>query len=336
MAVLYIKEQGAMIQKMDERIVVTKNQNRLLDIPVFQVENIAIIGNVQVSTQALHMLMEKGVDVSYLTYGGRYLGSTAAEASKNIFLRFEQYMFFLDDTKRLQMARIITANKIGNQIELLREHRRMEPDYDWDLDIAQMMKLRSSLHEHNTTNEILGVEGMCSNIYFGAFGHLIKGDFTFDGRNRRPPKDPVNVIISLAYTLLTKEVAGALDSESFEPYLGFLHGIRYGRKSLALDIVEEFRQPVVDRLVIVLFNKRMIGKYDFEFPGEGRVELTEAGFKKFCGEYEKWMNGQNSLSGEKSFRSLIREQVGKLKKAIRNNEPYVPYSWRDRNVRDQL
>ena len=336
MAVLYIKEQGAMIQKADERIIVTKNQNRLLDIPVFQIENIAVIGNVQISTQALHLLMEKGIDVSYLTYSGKYLGNTAAESSKNIFLRFEQYRFYLDGDRRLSMAKTITSNKISNQMEVMKEHRRKDSGYDWDRDLATMKKLENSLSNQKTANEILGVEGMCSNIYFRSFGHMIDCDFDFNGRNRRPPKDPVNVIISLAYTLLTKEVSSALDAESFEPYLGFLHGIRYGRKSLALDIVEEFRQPVVDRLVMILFNKRMIGRYDFDFQNEGRVMLTEDGFKKFCSEYERWMNGTNSLSGEKSFRNIIRNQVSLLKQSIRKGEEYRPYSWRAKNVCDQL
>ncbi|MBP3195941.1 MAG: CRISPR-associated endonuclease Cas1 [Butyrivibrio sp.] len=336
MAVIYVKEQGSTIQKVGERIVVTKNQNRLLDMPAFQIENIAVIGNVQITTQALHMLMEKGVDVSYLTYSGKFLGNTSAEASKNIFLRFEQYQFYLNETRRLGMARIIVRNKIQNQIEIIREHRRKNPEYDWDTDIKQMVLLQNSLHEKVTPNEILGVEGMCSNIYFRSFSHMLDCDFEFNGRNRRPPKDPINVIISLAYTLLTKEVASALDSESFEPYLGFLHGIRYGRKSLSLDMVEEFRQPVVDRLVILLFNKRMLGKYDFEIPEEGRVVLTEDGFKKFCNEYERWITGKNSLSGEKNFRAVIREQIAELKRSIRNGKEYSPYAWRDRSVRDQL
>jgi CRISPR-associated protein Cas1 len=156
---------------------------------------------------------------------------------------------------------------------------------------------------------------------------MLKCDFSFHGRNRRPPKDPVNVIISLAYTFLTKEMCNALDSESFETYLGFLHGIRYGRKSLALDMMEEFRQPAIDRLVILLFNKRMIGKYDFEFPEDGSVVLNEEGFRKFCGEYERWMNGKNVLAGEESFRNCIRKQVSMLKRCICKGEEYIPYSW---------
>ena len=192
------------------------------------------------------------------------------------------------------------------------------------------------LSDKRTSNEILGIEGICSSIYFRAFGQMLKCEFPFQGRNRRPPKDPVNVLLSLAYTFLTKEVCSALEAESFEPYLGFLHGIRYGRKSLALDMMEEFRQPIVDRLVILLFNKRMIGKYDFDIPQDGRILLNEDGFKKFCTEYERWMSGRNTASGEKSFRRCIREQIAALKKAVSEKGQYQPYSWGKRHVPDQL
>ena len=191
-----------------------------------------------------------------------------------------------------------------------------------------MEKYLSQLPKKGTTNELLGTEGICSQIYFGAFGRMLHCDFSFDGRNRRPPRDPVNIILSLAYTLLTKEVSNSLDAESFEPYLGFLHGIRYGRKSLALDIVEEFRQPVVDRLVILLFNKRMLGRYDFETEEDDRVVLSEDGFRKFCVEYERWIDGRNAASAVDSFRKEIRKQVACLKRAVVKGETYVPYAWR--------
>ena len=327
MSVLYIKEQGACIQKRGERLIVTKNRECLLEIPIIYIENISIIGNVQMTTQALYMLIKKGIDISYFSLSGKYLGHTAAEASKNIFLRFEQYGYYLDADKRLNMAKIIVKNKILNQIAMIKGHRWTHSYYEWRKDIAKMEKCLSQLEEKQTANEVLGVEGICSNIYFSSFGHMLKGDFAFDGRNRRPPRDPVNVMISLAYTFLTKEVANALDAESFESYLGFLHGIRYGRKSLALDIVEEFRQPAVDRFIILLFNKRMLGKYDFEFTENNKVILQEDGFRKFCMEYEKWMNGENSASGGESYRTIIHSQVAKLKKAIIQNDCYEPYQW---------
>lgn len=328
MPVVYVKEQGAYIRRMGERIVVTRNAQSLLDLPVFQMENIAVIGNVQVTTQALHLMMEKGIDVSFFSYGGRYIGHCASENSRNIFLRFEQYGYFLDEEKRLQMARKIVGNKIRNQIALLRTYNWTAHSHDWKSDIAQLKTILETLDRKQTTNELLGTEGVCSQIYFGAFGHMLKCDFSFHGRNRRPPRDPVNVILSLAYTFLTRELCGILDAESFEPYLGFLHGLRYGRKSLALDLIEEFRQPVIDRFVMMLFNKRMIGKHDFEFPENGAVVLAESGFRTFCKEYERWMNGDNTLSGVRSFRMILRKQVAGLKRAIQNGREYEPYAWK--------
>ena len=169
------------------------------------------------------------------------------------------------------------------------------------------------------------------NFFQKKLARNIKCDFrndayVFKGRNRRPPRDPVNVILSLAYTFLTREACSILEAESFEPYLGFLHGIRYGRKSLALDLVEEFRQPVVDRLVLMLFNKHMLGVNDFESSDDGRVILTEDGYKIFCREYERWLTGRNSNAGDPSFRNRIKQQAAVLRKTIQKNEEYVPFS----------
>ncbi len=160
---------------------------------------------------------------------------------------------------------------------------------------------------------------------------MFQCEFEFNGRNRRPPKDPINVLISLGYTFLTKEVSSALDAESFEMYLGFLHGIRYGRKSLPLDIVEEFRQPVIDRFVITLCNKSMINKYDFE-QEEERIILNESGFQKFCREYEKYISGAGGIN----YRSLIRKQVQNLKAAVMEKREYVPYRMEENHVSGEL
>ena len=160
-------------------------------------------------------------------------------------------------------------------------------------------------------------------------------DFKFHGRNRRPPRDPINVIISLGYTFLTKEICSALESESFEPYLGFLHGIRYGRKSLALDIVEEFRQPVIDRMALKMFNKRMLSKYDFENEDD-RVILNTDGFRKFCTEYEKWMAGKENGEREAGFRGIIHRQAASLKQCIQKGTAYVPFSLEAEHVRSEL
>ena len=287
MAVIYIKEQGTLVQKNGGRIVVSKTAQPLLEFPISNIDGIALMGNVQVTAQALHFLLQQGIDISHYTYGGQYLGQTAAESSKNIFLRFSQYELYNNEKKRLDFARTIVSNKIGNQLNIIENHR-WEDYPQWRDDAAQIRRLKDKVSDAETANELLGIEGMSSNIYFGSFGHMFHCDFEFRGRNRRPPKDPINVIISLGYTFLTKEICSALEAESFEPYLGFLHGIRYGRKSLALDIIEEFRQPVVDRMALKMFNKRMLSNYDFEMEDD-RVILNTDGFRKFYFEYEKWM-----------------------------------------------
>lgn len=332
MSVIYIKEQGSVLQKKGERLIVTKNSRALLEIPVMNVENIAVIGNVQVTTQAMHMLLECGVDLNYFTFGGKYIGQTASDCSKNIFLRFAQYELYNCIERRMEIARQIVKNKAGNQIEMIRRHRFCDSGYDWRTDTDQMEKLVDNLSVKQTPNEILGIEGMCSNIYFGAFGKMFHCDFEFRGRNRRPPKDPINVLISLGYTFLTKEVSSALDAESFEMYLGFLHGIRYGRKSLPLDIVEEFRQPVIDRFVINLCNKRMINRYDFD-EGENGIRLNEDGFKKFCHEYERMMTGAHGIN----YRNQIKRQVSLLKRCVLGKSVYSPYAMKEeKNVSGEL
>lgn len=334
MAVIYIKEQGAVVQKKGGRIAVSKNAQPLMEFPVSNINGIALMGNVQVTAQALHFLMQQGIDISHYTYGGQYLGQTAAESSKNIFLRLSQYELYNNETRRLEMAAAIVANKISNQLCVISRHR-WEEYPEWKKDAEQIRKLQEKISTAETTNELLGIEGMCSNIYFRTFGRMFCCDFEFHGRNRRPPRDPINVIISLGYTFLTKEICSALEAESFEPYLGFLHGIRYGRKSLALDIVEEFRQPVIDRMALKMFNKRMLSKYDFE-NGEDRVILNTDGFRKFCTEYEKWMTGKGSGEDGSGFRRIIRRQVGSLKQCIQKGTLYVPFSLEAENVRSEL
>ena len=327
MAVLYIKEQGAMLRRSGERVLVTKGTETLLDIPVFRIENVALIGNVQVSTQAARLMMENGVDVSYFTYGGKYLGRTTAEASGNIFLRFEQYQCYLDERRRLEIAEAIVRNKIQNQLALIRGTRWKDETFDWKSRAERIEKQLKQVGEKTCANELMGVEGICSQVYFQAFAEMLKGDFLFQGRNRRPPKDPVNILLSLTYSFLTREMSSALDADGFETCLGFLHGIRYGRKSLALDMIEEFRQPLADRLVLFLINKRILTKDDFDYTDLDRVTLSEDGFRRYCAEYERWMDGRNTISGEKSFRHRIRSQVNALRKALKEGDVYCPYRW---------
>lgn len=324
MSVLYIKEQGAVVQKRSERILVTHNNKTLAEIPFDNIESIAVIGYIQITSQALYQLMQKGIEVNYFSFSGKYLGSTASETSKNIFLRLAQYDLYQNQARRLEIAKNIVANKIENQIFIIRNYRWEQENILWKDEIIQMRNLVDKVRQSGSTNELMGIEGKASNIYFKGYGRMFKCKFEFHERNRRPPKDPINVIISLGYTFLTREVSSALEAESFEMYLGFLHGIRYGRKSLPLDIVEEFRQLVVDRLVLRLFNKRIIQEFDFTFEEE-KVILNEEGFRKFCKEFERWMTEKEYSGREQNFRTCIRNQAKQLKNAVQKRGVYVPF-----------
>lgn len=333
MAVVYVREQGAFIKKVDERIVVEKNCKNLADVPLREISGLSIMGNIQISTQAVQMLLRAGVDISYFTYSGKYIGHAFSGSSKNVFLRLAQYELYDNMERRLEYARVIVANKITNQIAVIKNYNWSGIEYDYSKEVILLKSQILSLADKKTTNQIMGVEGNCSSIYFSVMSHMFKSTLKFDKRTRRPPKDPINVILSLAYTLLTKEMICTLESESFETYLGFLHGIKYGRQSLALDIIEEFRQLAIDRLVLYVFNKNILGELDFEYR-DGKVILLESGFQKFCKQYEKWMNAPVCVHDNRTFRQIMKNQVQCLKKSINENIMYKPFEWREPNVLD--
>lgn len=348
MAVIYVREQGACVHKSNLQLAVQKGKYILKKVPLSYVEQLAVFGNVQITTQLMQYLLQQGVEIHYFTYGGKYLGCSKGEHSRNIFLRCAQYELFADMEKRVMIARILVDGKIGNQIAVIRRHRwdsseksagqnENEKDadakncrgnicenYNWHADVESLEKQRRLLEKKERIEEIMGIEGMASMIYFRSYGQMFKSELRFCGRNRRPPRDPVNAVLSLTYTFLTRDMCSILDVQSFETYLGFLHGIRYGRKSLALDLIEVFRQPAADRLVLRLFNKQILTKYDFREDDMEGIYLNEDGFQKFCYEYEKWMTDKRN--GD-SWRTLMRRQAQILKETIQYGTVFQAWKW---------
>ena len=186
MSVLYVREPGAYVRKCGKRIQVEKDGKRLMDLPVFKLSNVNIIGNVQVTTQALHFMMQEGIDVSYLSHSGTYVGHMTADSSKNIFLRLAQYQCYQSAARRLEIAKCIVENKVNNQMVLIRNFRWKAEEYDRKNDLNEIKKMLGTLREKETSNEIMGVEGICSAIYFRAYGHMFRCKTIFTGRNRRP------------------------------------------------------------------------------------------------------------------------------------------------------
>ncbi len=291
---VYLNTQGLRVGKSGGVLEVREKDQVRQQIRLGEICQLNLMGNVQLSTQAVQALCEAGVPVCYFSMGGWFYGITTGLNSKNIFTRIAQFRLAADEGFALSFARRIVAGKVRNQRTLL-QRNHIEPPADSLLGLKQMAE---AAERARTLQELLGIEGNAGRIYFGAFGGMIKsegedgaGDFAFDfeGRNRRPPRDPVNALLSLAYSLLAKDYTIACYSVGLDPYLGFYHQPRFGRPALALDLVEPFRPLVGDSAVLTAINTRMVGARDFVRAGDS-VALTQSGRKAFYRAYEARMD----------------------------------------------
>lgn len=325
MAIVYVREQGTVIHKEYLQMVISKGKNKLRKIPLNCIEQLMVFGNIQITTQLMEYFLRENVEIHFFSYGGYFLGSCTGEHSRNIFLRCAQYEFFSDMEKKTSIASMLLKQKILNQLAVLRHYRGpVSDEKEWKAYQVRLKELASFMELQSSVPEMMGVEGLASNIYFKAFGQMLQSELKFTKRTRRPPKDPVNAVLSLTYTFMTRDMCSILEGHSFETYLGFLHGVRYGRKSLPLDLIEPFRQPVGDRLVLRLFNKRILSSYDFEEDAGEGIFLNQDGFQKFCYEYEKWMGSKRN--GE-SYRNLMRNEAKSLRNLIQYGEVFEPWAW---------
>jgi CRISPR-associated protein Cas1 len=253
------------------------------------------MGNIQVTTQVTQLLCESGIPVCYFSQGGWFYGITTGMVTKNVFLRQSQFRLASEPWFCLKLSRRLVAGKIRNQrTMILRNH--VEPP---ELTLREMKEMALRAENAASPEELLGIEGNAARLYFGAFDGLLKtGEdavspegfrLDFEGRNRRPPRDPVNALLSLGYSMLTKDLTVACYAVGFDPMMGFYHQPRFGRPALALDLMEPFRPLIVDSAVINAINTRMVASSDFLRSGDA-VALTPSGRKNFYHAYELRMD----------------------------------------------
>jgi CRISPR-associated protein Cas1 len=328
MPTLYLSQQGAVLRKTSQRLVVEKENKRLLEVPAFQVDRILIFGNIQISSQTITFLLERGIDVSFLSMGGKLRGRLASAESKNAFLRLAQYDRSRDEAFRLRLAKSLIDGKLKNQKALLYRFQRNHPEVDFCEPIAVIDRALGQLPHKKQLDSVLGVEGGATGAYFRTFGQMLRKSFEFQGRQRRPPRDPVNALLSFGYVLITNELGGVLESLGFDPFIGFLHGIRYGRRSLALDLVEEFRHPLADTMTLSLVNLGVLKEEDFQATAEDGVRMTPEGLRKYFEHYEKRLNKpftDEAGDSKVGFRQLFRSQAERLEHAILEDQEYQPF-----------
>lgn len=331
MSVLYLTEQGSLIHQKYRRLIITKDGNVLKEISGLNLERILIFGNVQITTQAMAYLLDQGIETNFLSSYGKFRGRLTPIESKNVFLRIAQYERYLDKEFSVEHSRRIVEAKIRNARMLVVKYNFDHKEMIFDDVIDSLERALTSLKTKENVATILGVEGQASAAYFRAFGKMIRREFQFLTRSRRPPRDPVNALLSFGYTLITNEILSILCAIGFDPYIGYLHGINYGRPSLALDLTEEFRHPVIDRFTLSLVNNRVLSNADFEEGKDSGVYLKNDSRKKYLLAYEEMIrhNFKNSLSDEKvNFRSLFTNQAHKLANVIREGLLYQPFLWK--------
>ncbi len=333
---LYVVEQGAVLAREGERLVVRREKRVLLSVPAFKVEAVLLFGAVQVTTQALELLANQGVDVGFFTLKGRLKGRFVSAVSRNVVLRVRQFERTRDEGFARRLAARIVWAKIGNARRVVQRFARNHPEVSLKDASQQLESLQAQALEAGDMNALRGVEGTAAAVYFRAFGQMVRRPFAFQGRRRRPPRDPVNALLSLGYTLLTNEMVGRLSVHGFDPYLGFYHTLRYGRPSLALDMVEEFRHPVVDRLVLSLVNRRVLKPENFTVEEDGSVRLEPSALKRFLSAYEAalrrpvgWRRRPADLSPDRevSVREVLDAQVRRLAHAVQSGGSYQPFEW---------
>jgi CRISPR-associated protein Cas1 len=289
-AVLYVQEPGSHVGKRSEHLVIKKDGRELNRVPIHAVRQVVVFGNVQVSTQALETLVTNEVPVAYMTGYGRFVGAFSPPPAKNVSLREAQYRVFSDPTASLVLSKAAVRAKLTNQRAILMRNLRTDTDRGKDeLAARHIAELIRKLDEVNTMESVLGTEGQGAALYFGEFSRFLKPPpgrgFDFTTRNRRPPRDPVNALLSFAYAMLAKDCFAAACAVGFDPYKGFFHQGRHGKPSLALDIMEEFRPVIADSVVLTLINTEAVTKDDF-VTWRDAVQLTDGGRRRFFAAYE--------------------------------------------------
>ncbi|MHC1595434.1 MAG: CRISPR-associated endonuclease Cas1 [Candidatus Syntropharchaeales archaeon] len=325
MSTLYLTEQGSKLRKTSQRLVVEKGGVKLLEVPAHEIDHILIFGAVQISTQAISFLLNIGIEVSFLSMNGRLKGRLTPVQSKNVFLRLAQYDRYKDEEFKLTTARSIIEAKIANQRTLLLRYQRNHPEADFTSEMDIISNSLASLPQETAISALMGLEGASTRAYYTCYSGMLS-NLSFEGRNRRPPLDPINALLSLGYVLIASEMAALMESVGFDPFIGFMHGLRYGRQSLPLDMIEEFRHPVIDGLVQSLTNKGSIKEADFHKESDGAVLLNKEALKRFFGFYEERMEKPFKIGDSyTSYRKVFRDQVDSMRQTILNREIYQPF-----------
>lgn len=345
MTVIYAVKSGTIVKRKSSHLSFCKvdENGRELEIakrPVEQLEVLYVFGRVTVTSEALKLCMSHGVDVNFFNRNYKYIGTSNANNFKGLDLKMLQFQNYADPVLRLNNAKNIVDGKIRNQISTLkyvfRHNQNADVDQnDFSRTIQNLERNIDSLRGCNNYQSVLGIEGTSSREYFGMFGRFFTGELKFSTRSHHPARDPVNALLSLGYCMLTNILTGFIISRGLEAGLGCLHSAQTGRESLALDLVEQFRAPIVDRLVSKYCNLKKFSRDMFcTDENSGNVKFRDNCISRFFEIWDKHIHLEyrsNPLNTrEHPVRNLIElllYQVDEYAASLRNNRPYKSYSF---------
>ena len=277
-----------------ENVVLLENDKEMGRIPLHNLEEIVSFGYRGTSPALMGACAERNVSLCYLTPQGKFLARVTGKIKGNVVLRRQQYDSCMDKEKAMDISRNYILAKVYNSRWILERACR---DHSLQIDLEKVkeasQKLKNALDDIKvceTAEQLRGFEGEAASVYYGVFDELIlqqKKEFQFQGRNRRPPQDPINALLSFAYTLLANSAGTALETVGLDPYVGYLHTERPGRMSLALDLMEELRAPLADRFVLSLVNKKIVNGKDFQKKENGAVLMKEETRRSILTEWQK-------------------------------------------------
>lgn len=324
MSFAYITEKGTTVSKREGCFVVSRNKETLFEIPKETLENLVLIGSIQITSSAICELLGSGIPMTWISATGRFLGRLESPGHVRIFKQKKQFLL-QDQPFSLEMGRRIILAKIHNQLTLLRHYNYQRKIPTVTIDIHNMMTMAKQVKLAENKEEVMGYEGMAAKIYFSALGEIIDPRFSFQRRSKRPPLDPFNSMISLAYTLIGYEIFTAVVLEGLHPYVGCLHELKEGHPALVSDLLEEWRPVLADSFVLSLIQHHEIKPEHFYHDEEtDGIFLTPQGRKIFLGAYEKKLRSTNQyFEGKHSYRRTLSYQTAQYSQSLLAEDPAI-------------
>jgi|YelNatPaOPRAMG01_1025707.scaffolds.fasta_scaffold24392_2 CRISPR-associated protein Cas1 len=326
MAFLYLLEQGAKAGKVGGRIRVEKEDAVIAEVPVIKLEGALVYGNVSLTTPLLAHLLKESIPVYFMDSRGRPRGELRPAFSPHGELRRAQTMARLDEGKCASLCASIVWGKVNNQKVLLQRHNRRKEVKRVGQVVDFLNQCLEKLRDAVDVDEIRGMEGYSSAVYFSALRKLLPEEMGFLLRTRKPPKDAVNAMMSLGYSLLLNNILGAVESVGLDPYQGYLHAHKYGKPSLALDLMEEWRPVVVDSLVLTLVNRRAFKTSDFVTEGDS-VRFEQDALRRFISYYNEAVYRRFQHPERKApvtYLEAFHIQARRFARFILHGNPYRP------------